>query len=476
MALGLLLVPLVGYAAYDDVSMTSDTVITVSGVNLSVVAPTAVLQSIVVHGSSLDVVMPGNSFLKLTSTDRRLFSATNFSPVTETKSCTDSASTYTYESPAEASAIAFTITIESSTCTTGAAGGGGSPGGGGGGGGGGASSGPPPRTQKVYPDGTKVYLDEPGAAAKIKELDAKFAKPATVAAAAAALPGAPAAPGVSAAPALSPIQIDSILGLLASFSADASVIADVRAALSAPTVSAPAAAVVTGTISRALKQGTTHTDVKTLQSILNSDPDTQVASSGTGSPGSETNYFGPATRRAVQKFQEKHNIAKPGDEGYGSVGPKTRAKLNDLAGSATPAIPAAPGTPAVPATPAIPASVSIISFTKPLKAGARNDEVRALQQVLNADPDTRISATGDGSPGSETTFFGAATRRAVQKFQEKYGLAGPGDEGYGSVGPKTRAKLNDLLSAGTPEAQLQSEIDASRQQIQQLEGQLQGGQ
>src|SRR3989338_4093917 len=138
----LLVAPAVSFAAYNDVSLISDTNITVSGVTISVVAPAATLQSIVVNGSSLDVVMPGNSFLKLTSTNRRNFTATNFAPVVQTSSCTDSASTYTYESPAEASAIAFTIVIESSTCTSNSAGGGGSPGGsgGGGGGGGGGSS------------------------------------------------------------------------------------------------------------------------------------------------------------------------------------------------------------------------------------------------------------------------------------------------------------------------------------------------
>jgi peptidoglycan hydrolase-like protein with peptidoglycan-binding domain len=41
-------------------------------------------------------------------------------------------------------------------------------------------------------------------------------------------------------------------------------------------------------------------------------------------------YFGPATERAVKKFQEKHGLARPGDQGYGYVGPKTRQKLNSL--------------------------------------------------------------------------------------------------------------------------------------------------
>ena len=38
-----------------------------------------------------------------------------------------------------------------------------------------------------------------------------------------------------------------------------------------------------------------------------------------------TGYFGPATERAVQKFQKKHGL-----EQVGYVGPKTRTLLNSL--------------------------------------------------------------------------------------------------------------------------------------------------
>ncbi len=41
--------------------------------------------------------------------------------------------------------------------------------------------------------------------------------------------------------------------------------------------------------------------------------------------------FGPKTRAAVQGFQMSHGIAKPGNSGYGVVGPVTRATLAELA-------------------------------------------------------------------------------------------------------------------------------------------------
>lgn len=85
-----------------------------------------------------------------------------------------------------------------------------------------------------------------------------------------------------------------------------------------------------GTLTRGLDVGSTGNDVRTLQRILNADIDTRIATSGAGSPGYETTYFGPATTVAVKKFQEKYGIAKLGSAGYGYVGPATRAKLNTV--------------------------------------------------------------------------------------------------------------------------------------------------
>lgn len=83
-----------------------------------------------------------------------------------------------------------------------------------------------------------------------------------------------------------------------------------------------------------LSLGSKGAQVTALQQALNSDPDTRIASSGPGSPGQETDYFGSLTRAAVIRFQEKYasDILTPAGltQGNGYVRANTRAKLNTL--------------------------------------------------------------------------------------------------------------------------------------------------
>ncbi len=82
-----------------------------------------------------------------------------------------------------------------------------------------------------------------------------------------------------------------------------------------------------------LRAGSRGADVMALQKALNADG-VMVSASGAGSPGNETSVFGPATKRAVIKFQDKYasEVLSPAglSSGTGYVGALTRAKLNSM--------------------------------------------------------------------------------------------------------------------------------------------------
>ncbi len=72
-----------------------------------------------------------------------------------------------------------------------------------------------------------------------------------------------------------------------------------------------------------LRIGVKNNQVTLLQQLLAKDPTLYPE-------GLVTGYFGPATTRAVGRFQVKNGIARPGNPGYGQVGPLTRKKLNEI--------------------------------------------------------------------------------------------------------------------------------------------------
>ncbi len=79
------------------------------------------------------------------------------------------------------------------------------------------------------------------------------------------------------------------------------------------------------------------------------------------------------------------------------------------------------------------------SFTRDLTVGSTGNDVKCLQQYLNG-AGYQVSASGAGSPGSETTTFGPATKAALTKWQSASGVS----PASGYFGPISRAKYTSL--------------------------------
>lgn len=81
-----------------------------------------------------------------------------------------------------------------------------------------------------------------------------------------------------------------------------------------------------------------------------------------------------------------------------------------------------------------PVRVVGVGFTETLRRGSRGEAVSRLQQFLK-------DRTNSYPEGIVSGYFGVLTETAVKRFQQQYGI-----ETVGIVGPKTREKLNQLLT------------------------------
>lgn len=91
---------------------------------------------------------------------------------------------------------------------------------------------------------------------------------------------------------------------------------------------------------------------------------------------------------------------------------------------------------------------SVSSITKTLRFGMYDDEVRILQQTLNR-AGYIVAASGAGSPGRETDYFGVATYKALLTFQCEQKIAclsgtSATRAGVGTTNTLTRAALQKI--------------------------------
>ncbi len=89
-----------------------------------------------------------------------------------------------------------------------------------------------------------------------------------------------------------------------------------------------------------------------------------------------------------------------------------------------------------------------VRFDRALGIGSVGEDVRRLQVFLNSNSETRIANVGAGSPGNETTYYGALTALGVKKFQASRGLTQSG--AFDSL---TRITVNGSLFGGSVVAQ-----------------------
>jgi peptidoglycan hydrolase-like protein with peptidoglycan-binding domain len=148
-----------------------------------------------------------------------------------------------------------------------------------------------------------------------------------------------------------------------------------------------------------------------------------------------TGYYGVITEASVKAFQKDHGIVSSGSPlstGYGAVGPKTRAQVNLYlstglyTGSNLPVPNTSP-------------SSAKGKLTTNLWRGLKGGEVLILQNFF--------LSIGYITADNVTGFYGTVTEEAVKRFQRENGIVSSGDAlstGYGAVGPKTRARLNEV--------------------------------
>lgn len=296
-AVALLLAPSLTFAAANDVTLTTSAVLSVNGITLNVTGSGGSIESMIVNATNFSVTLLSGSTFEVTAPGRQQLVVDNSDNATGSI-CDDTQSVISYTATHTMTVIvspSATLCVSAPAAPTS-----------GGGGSSVASVASPDSIVAITP----VATTTPATAS-------------TTTPAVAATPANPVTLASAPSSGLSVSQVKSILDLLASFDADASTIASVKASLQGMPVG-PVASSASHVFASDLSIGSSlGSEVKALQQFLNSHG-YSVAASGPGSSGKETSKFGPATKAALIKYQKAKGITPA--SGY--FGAKTRAAIN----------------------------------------------------------------------------------------------------------------------------------------------------
>jgi len=313
--LGVLILPSFVYGAFNDVTLTTDTVISVGGYTLNVSGSSAVVQSIVIDTSSFSVTLSSGSSIQITSPTYQQLSV-DVGTFTTSNTCITNSSVLTLASSGPSGTVIVTPTA--TICSTPVSSGGG---------GGGGSSAPYP----TAPIGGFTATADPTNSQNKTILHFGFGNDITQIAISDNINFSPATfinatNSVEWAVSTTKILYVKYCNRYSRCSNPISV--QINAYVSVPTTP-----IVSNSYKfyRNLGYKMTGLDVIGLQKYLNTHSFV-LAQNGAGSVGKETNYFGLLTKTALIKFQEAHasDILIPLGltKGTGYFGPSTHAFVN----------------------------------------------------------------------------------------------------------------------------------------------------
>ena len=117
-SIAILLLPGLAFAAFNDVSLTTNTVLSVNGITVNVSGETATIESIVVGSTNFIVTIESGSKFQVTAPDRNILGKDSEVGLTSDTICNDTKSVLGYSTLAGSSELVVTITPSSTLCAS----------------------------------------------------------------------------------------------------------------------------------------------------------------------------------------------------------------------------------------------------------------------------------------------------------------------------------------------------------------------